>query len=126
MGEGKSLVPISPQELIRVCEQCLSVIEGYKSKDDIEHVYKAFSWTKLKYIEKSYYQPPPWSYRGAGIKTRLLGLVEVARNVIEDEGNRIGSLFEPPIMLTETSYSNLYKLLNKDDSFEPFIFGLGY
>ncbi len=116
-------VCISPQELLRVTTQCLKSIEEYNGEDDKEITYKEFSLLKLRYVSKSYIRVPLWTYSHCGIVTRLNELKVIAENVLQD--NYLKDK-DTAIKLSQTTYYELYKLLNKASNFEPYVFGRGY
>ena len=114
-------VKISPEELIKVCDTCLSI---YKKRDEADIKQKDVEyccWLKLRNVKKAYSVEPPWTYRNAGIVTRLEGLKSSAKSVLGDKW-----ITDRDIALSETTHNNLYRMLNKDWKFEPFIFGAGY
>ena len=116
-----SYVNISPEELLRVCNQCLHNIETYNGEDDVIETYKEFSLLRLRYIKKQYTLKPTWTYTGVGITTRLEELKSIAENVINDTG-----VEDRDIKLSLTTHNELYKLLNKSGDFQPYIFGNRY
>ena len=114
-----SYVNISPEELLRVTEQCLSSIENYRGEDDVQKTYYN-DWVFFKQ-KKSYIEVPKWTYNHCGIITRLNELKSIAENVIRDE-----SVEDRDVKLSLTTHSELYKLLNKSEDFQPYIFGMRY
>lgn len=117
-----NFVHISPEKLLEVVNQCLLNIESYNGEDD--KVYK-YPKTLFNFIfnngEKTFTVSPRWTYNDCGIITRLNELKWVAENVIRDS-----KVIDRDIKLSLTSYNELFKLLNKDKGFEPYIFGNGY
>ena len=116
-----SYVNISPEELLRVTEQCLRNIENYSGDENIEHFHYEFSLLKMKRVKKSYIEIPRWTYTHCGIITRLNELKSIAENVIRD-----GRVEDRDVKLSLTTHSELYKLLNKSKDFQPYIFGMRY
>lgn len=116
-----SYVNISPEKLLEVVDQCLYNIENYNGEDDTKHSYKEFSFLKMRNVTKEYTMTPTWTYSGCGIVTRLKELRRIALNVIKDD-----KVVDRDIKLTLTTHSNLFLLLNKSKSFEPYVFGMGY
>ena len=116
-----SYVNISPEELLRVTEQCLSNIENYNGEDNIERFQYEFSLLRMKRVKKSHIEIPRWTYKNCGIITRLNELKSIAENVIQDK-----LVEDRDVKLSLTAHSELYKLLNKSEDFQPYIFGMGY
>lgn len=116
-----NFVHISPEKLLEVVNQCLFNIESYNGCENIERFHYEFSLLKMKRVEKTHIEIPRWTYSGCGIITRLNELKGVAENVIRDP-----KVIDRDIKLSLTSYNELFKLLNKDKGFEPFVFGNGY
>lgn len=116
-------VKISAQELLRVTTQCLKNIEDYNGEDDKEVFYTEFSFLKLRNVKRGYVKVPTWTYNHCGIVTRLNVLKVIAENVLQD--NYLKDK-DTAITLSQTTYSELYKLLNKASNFEPYTFGEGY
>lgn len=121
MSENAGYVHISPEKLVEVCDMCLDIFNNYKGEDDELKSYEYFSWRKLRKVKKEYSNQPTYTYWNAGIKTRLLALKEIGKNVIDDR-----EVVDRDIKLSLTTHTNLYKMLNRDKTFQPFIFGLGY
>lgn len=63
---------------------------------------------------------PRWTYTGVGIQAVLKNFINIAESKILHE-----SCGDKEIRMTLTIYSELYKLLNKSDDFQPCIFGSG-
>ena len=63
---------------------------------------------------------PRWTYTGVGIQTQLLQYINIAENKLKDD-----KCVDRDIHLSLTMYSELYKLLNKSEDFQPYIFGSG-
>ena len=104
---------------MEVVNQCLLNIESYNGEDDVQITYYD-DWILFK-RKKTYSSSPRWTYKDCGIITRLNELKGVAENVILDS-----KVIDRDIKLSLTSYNELFKLLNKDKGFEPFVFGNGY
>ena len=117
-------VPISPSELLRVVNQCLINIENYNGEDDKKYPHKNM-WLARLFLNKpkfeEYVMKPKWTYTGVGIITRLNELKRIANNVLLDNDTECKDIY-----LSETTYDNLYLLLNKSDKFQPYIFGNWY
>ena len=64
---------------------------------------------------------PHWTYTGVGIQTQLLQYINIAESKLKDD-----KCVDRDIHLSLTMYSELYKLLNKSEDFQPYIFGKGY
>lgn len=108
-------VNISPEELLRVSVICL---EQHQNYDDKEYeCYKGVFWWRNK---STYKMSPRWTYRDVGIQTQLLKYINIAENKMKD-----GKCVDRDIHLSLTMYSELYKLLNKSEDFQPYIFGSG-
>lgn len=116
-----SYVNISPEELLRVTDKCLSSIENYSGEDNIERFHYEFSLLKMKRVKKSHIEIPHWTYSHCGIITRLNELKSIAENVIRDK-----LVEDRDVKLSLTTHSELYKLLSKSKDFQPYIFGMGY
>ena len=117
-----SYVNVSPEELLRVTQQCLSNIENYNGEDDKVSSYLKHSvipFSKPKKVETR--ESPRWTYNHCGIITRLNELKSIAENVVQDE-----LVEDRDVKLSLTTHSELYKLLNKSGDFQPYIFGMGY
>ena len=115
----KGFVKISTDELLRVCKQCAENFHNYNPEKDGEVVtYYEFSFLRMKRVEKRQIMPPHWAYRGCGILTRLKDLSDCAKNVDNDD-----LILEKCVLLSYDDHVNLYKLLNKDEDFQPYIFG---
>lgn len=120
MNTNSNYVNISPEELIRVVDVCLDNIKKHR---DNRNTYqkKHWSWRKMKYVWTDYLVYKSWAAYGCGIETRLKQLRRIAQNVIDDE-----KVIDRDIKLSFTTHDNLYKCYNKDDTFQPHVFGLGY
>ena len=111
-------VNISPEELLRVSSICLEQHQKYNSEDDKEcECYKGMFWWKKK---STYKVSPRWTYRHCGIQTQILKYIDIAENKMKDD-----KCVDRDIHLSLTMYSELYKLLNKSEDFQPYIFGSG-
>ena len=116
-----SYAHISPLSLINLCEYCIK--EHQEFSGDKVPVYKVreFSFLKLKFIEYDVMDYPRWAMRGCGLITRLNNLKELVLAVQSDK-----ELVDNDIRLTETTYTQLLKMRNKSDDFEPYVFAMGY
>ena len=117
-----SYVNISPEELLRVTTKCLSNIENYSGEDDKVSSYLKHSvipFSKPKKVETR--ESPRWTYNHCGIITRLDELKSIAENVIRDD-----QVEDRDVKLSLTIHSELYKLLDKSEDFQPYIFGMRY
>lgn len=111
-------VNISAEELLRVSKICLFEHENYNGEDDIEYeIWSDLFWWKKK---STYRVSPRWTYTGVGIQTVLKDFINIAESNILYE-----SCSDKEIRMSLTMYSELYKLLNKSDDFQPYIFGNG-
>ena len=117
-----SYMHISPERLIEIVDECLYNIQEQRKKFEWE-TRKRFNWKKLWYEEYQIkaYEYTPWSATGIGIVKRLVNLRQIAQGILEDE-----KVEERDIKLSETSYIELMKCYNKDDSFAPDVFAYGY
>ena len=75
-----------------------------------------FWWRK----KSTYKMSPRWTYTGVGIQTQLLQYINIAENKLKDD-----KCVDRDIHLSLTMYSELYKMLNKSEDFQPYIFGRG-
>ena len=109
-------VNISPEELLRVSVICLEQHQNYNGEDDKEYECQEgmFWWRK----KSTYTKSPRWTRTGVGIRTQLLQYINVAENKLKDS-----SCVDCGICLSLTMYSELYKLLNKSEDFQPGTFG---
>lgn len=114
-------VIVSASKLIEMCDQALTARKEYKGEDDTTHDYYAFSFLKMKRVNKPYKMSPSWTYAGIGIDARLLELRLIASGVLDDE-----YLEKKDVLLSHTTYGELIKLLNKSKDFQPYMFGMGY
>lgn len=111
-------VNISPEELLRVSVICLEQHQNYNGEDDKEYeCQKGMLWWKKK---STYKMSPRWTYTGVGIQTQLLQYINIAENKLKDD-----KCVDRDIHLSLTMYSELYKLLNKSEDFQPYIFWSG-
>ena len=109
-------VNISPEELLRVSSICLEQHQKYNGEDDKEYeCYKGVFWWRKK---STYKMSPRWTYRHYGIQTQLLKYIDIAENKLKDD-----KCVDRDIHLSLTMYSELYKMLNKSEDFQPYIFG---
>ena len=116
-----SYVNISPEELLRVTEQCLSNIENYSGEDNKTYEYPKTLFNLIFVREKTFTVKPTWTYNHCGIITRLNELKSIAENVIRDK-----LVEDRDVKISLTTHSELYKLLNKSKDFQPYIFGMRY
>ena len=115
----KGFVKISTEELLQVCKQCEENFHSYDpEKDGEKYVTSSFLFCKMKRVYETKYMRPSWCYLNAGILTRLKDLSDCAKNVDNDD-----LTLEKCVLLSYDDHVNLYKLLNKDGDFQPFIFG---
>lgn len=117
----KSFAHISPNRLIDICNHCIEQHKGYTGSEVPTYKRREFSFLKLKFVEYNVIDYPRWAYRDCGLITRLEDLKSIALAVVEDD-----SLIDKDIQLTETTYSELLKMYNKSEKFEPFVFAGGY
>lgn len=110
-------VQIDPVRLHKVCRTCLRNIRDYQGEQSTYEFVTRFSWRKLRKVQYKLWTHPRWVEREAGIITRLQNLKVLAEGALGTSST---------ITLTHTTYTELYKLLNKDNSFEPHVFGNGY
>ena len=111
-------VNISPEELLRVSVICLEQHRNYNGEDDKEYeCYKGVFWWRKK---STYKMSPRWTYRHCGVQTQLLKYINIAENKLKDD-----KCVDRDIHLSLTMYSELYKLLNKSEDFQPYIFRSG-
>lgn len=115
----QGFVNISPEELLRVSNICLEQHRNYKGEDDKEYeCWEGMFWWRKK---STYKMSPCWTYTSCGIQTKLLHFINIANNKLKDE-----KCVDRDIHLSLTMYSELYKLLNKSEDFQPYIFGGNY
>lgn len=117
-----SYMHISPERLIEIVDECLYNIHEQRKEFNWE-TRKRFNWKKLRYEEYQIkmFVYAPWSATGIGIVKRLVDLKKIAQCIVED-----GKVEDRDIKLSETSYIQLIKCYNKDESFAPYIFAYGY
>ena len=73
-----------------------------------------------KHSKSTYKMSPRWTYRHCGIQEKLLCYINIAENKLKDD-----KCVDRDVHLSLTMYSELYKLLNKSEDFQPYIFGRG-
>lgn len=117
----KSFAHISPDMLIHICNFCIKEHEEFTGDKVPIYKRREFSILKLKFVEHDVMDYPRWAYRNCGLITRLKNLRGIALAVLNDD-----SLVDKDIRLTETTYSELLKMYNKSEKFEPFVFAGGY
>ena len=111
-------VNISPEELLRVSAICLEQHQNYNGEDDKEYeCQKGMFWWRKK---STYKMSPRWTYTGVGIQTQLLQYINIAENRLKED-----KCVDRDIHLSLTMYSELYKMLNKSEDFQPYIFERG-
>lgn len=120
MNTNSNYVNISPEELIRVVDVCLGNIKKHRD-NRIAYQKKVWSWKKMRYVWIDYLVYKSWAAYGCGIETRLKELRRIAVSVMLDNGVK-----DRDIKLSFTTHDNLYKCYNKDETFQPHVFGLGY
>lgn len=120
MNDNSNYVNISPEELIRVVDVCLGNIKNHRG-NRVTYQKKEWSWRKMGYVWKDYLVYKSWAAYGCGIETRLKELKRIAQNVINDD-----KVVDRDIKLSFNTHDNLYKCYNKDNTFQPHVFGLGY
>ena len=120
MNDNSNYVNISPEELIRVVDVCLYIIKKHRDKRNT-YQKKHWSWREMRCVWTDYLVYKSWAVYGCGIESRLKQLRRIAQNVIDDE-----KVIDRDIKLSFTTHDNLYKCYNKDETFQPNIFGLGY
>lgn len=109
-------VVIDPVRLHKVCRTCLCNIRDYQWEQSTFTIERKFVWYKLSVVEYKLWTHPSWVTKDAGVVTRLRGLMSVAENALGSD----------TVQLSLITYEQLFKLLNKDSSFEPYVFGMGY
>lgn len=109
-------VTIDPAYLHKICRTCLRNIREYQGEQNTFTIEKRFSWSKLRMVEYKLWTYPRWMTKDAGVMTRLHELQDTA----------MGMLGKGKVQLSITTYTQLYRLLNKDPTFEPYVFGAGY
>lgn len=120
MNTNSNYVNISPEKLIRVVDVCLYNIKRYRDRD-VTYQQRVWRWKKMRYVMEDYLVYKSWAAYGCGIETRLKQLRRIAQNVINDD-----KVLDRDIKLSFITHDNLYKCYNKDGTFEPYVFGLGY
>ena len=120
MNTNSNYVNTSPEELTRVVDVCLDNIKKHR-EGRVTYQKRVWSWNKLKYVFEDCFVYKSWAAYGRGIETRLRELKHIAQNVINDD-----KVIDRDIKLSFTTHDNLYKCYNKDDTFQPYVFGLGY
>lgn len=116
-----SYAHISPESLISICNYCIKEHQEYTGDKVSIYKEKEFSFLKLRFVEYDVMDYPRWAMRGCGLITRLNNLKSIAMAVQAD-----GGLDDSDIRLTETTYTQLLKMYNKAEDFEPHIFSMGY
>lgn len=116
-----SYAHISPESLISLCDYCIKEHQEYAGDKVSIYKEKEFSFLKLRFVEYDVFDYPRWAMRGCGLITRLNNLKSIAAAVQADKG-----IADNDIRLTETTYTQLLKMYNKDESFEPYIFAGSY
>lgn len=116
-----SYAHISPESLINLCDYCIKEHQEYTGDKVSIYKEKEFSFLRLRFVEYDVMDYPRWAMRGCGLITRLNNLKSIAIAVQNDE-----QLVDNDIRLTETTYTQLLKMCNKEDDFEPYVFAGGY
>lgn len=116
-----SYAHISAESLSNLCEYCIKEYEEYKGDKVPVYKEREFSFLKMRFVEYDVLDYPSWAMRGCGLISRLNNLRSIALAVQDD-----ASLSDKDIRLTETTYSQLLKMCNKADDFEPYVFAGGY
>ena len=116
-----SYAHISPESLINLCDYCIKEHQEYTGDKVSIYKDKEFSFLRLRFVEYDVMDYPRWAMRGCGLITRLNNLKSIAIAVQNDE-----QLVDNDIRLTETTYTQLLKMCNKEDDFEPYVFAGGY
>lgn len=111
------MIEISPRTLLGLVEQAQRVRSSVNESGYEKHTVRKFSFRKFKFIDEVYFKTPPYAYQNCGIDTRLNDLKLIAE-ASEEQSTKIH--------LTETTYVELNKLVMRDESFQPFIFGMRY
>ena len=117
----KSYAHISPETLIHICNICIKEHTDFKGDKVPIYKQKEVSFLKLRFVEYDVLDYPRWATRGCGLITRLNELRGIALAVLDDKG-----VVDKDIRLTETTYSELLKMYNKSNDFEPYVFAGGY
>lgn len=120
MNTNSNYVNISPEELIRVVDVCLDNIKKHRDSR-VTYQQKVWSWKRMKYVWVDYLVYKNWAAHDCGIITRMKELRCIAQNVASDD-----KVLDRDIKLSFTTHTNLYKCYNKDSTFQPHVFGLGY
>ena len=120
MNTNSNYVNISPEELIRVVDVCLDNIKRHRDRN-VTYQQRVWSWKKMRYVMEDYLVYKSWAAHDCGIITRLKELRRIAVSVMLDNGVK-----DRDIKLSFITHDNLYKCYNKDETFEPHVFGLGY
>lgn len=116
-----SYAHISPRSLINLCDYCIKEHQEYTGDKVSIYKEREFSILRLRFVEYDVMDYPRWAMRDCGLITRLNNLKDIAVAVQVDKG-----LVDSDIRLTETTYTQLLKMRNKDESFEPYVFAGGY
>lgn len=116
-----SYVHISPESLINLCDYCIKEHQEYTGDKVSIYKEKEFSLLKLRFVEHDVMDYPRWAMRDCGLIARLNNLKSIAIAVQNDD-----KLVDRDIRLTETTYTQLLKMCNKAEDFEPYVFAEGY
>lgn len=116
-----SYAHISPESLISLCDYCIKEYQEYTGDKVSIYKEKEFSFLRLRFVEYDVMDYPRWAMRGCGLITRLNNLKSIAIAVQADKG-----LVDNDIRLTETTYTQLLKMCNKEYDFEPYVFAGGH
>lgn len=116
-----SYAHISPESLINLCDYCIKEHQEYAGDKITIYKEKEFSFLRLRFVEYDVMDYPRWAMRGCGLITRLNDLKSIAIAVQNDK-----QLVDSDIRLTETTFTQLLKMCNKAEDFEPYVFAGGY
>lgn len=116
-----SYAHISPESLISLCDYCIKEHQEYTGDKVSIYKEREFSFLKLRFVERDVMDYPIWAMRDCGLITRLNDLKSIAIAVQNDK-----QLVDSDIRLTETTFTQLLKMYNKAEDFEPYVFAGGY
>lgn len=116
-----SYAHISPERLIEICDYCIKEHREFVGGKVPIYSVREFSFLRMRFVDRQVMDYPRWAMRNCGLLTRLSNLKRIAQAVNEDT-----SIKDRDIRLTETTYSELMKMYNKSNDFEPYVFAGGY
>lgn len=116
-----SYAHISPKRLIEVCDYCIKEHQEYTGGKVVVYSERKFSILKMRFVNYDVMDYPRWTMRDCGLIARLNKLKGLALAIQEDT-----KVKDRDIRLSESVYTELMKMYNKDNSFEPYIFAAGY